>query len=387
MLQKLAKGQLLVGDRAPMNIYARSGIVLLTKGSLIDNTQQVQALLAQGYFDPDEKVIVRQDETDFQRRRYSKELNPFLELEELYSQLEKAFEQAEKNTAAKGFPRRILDISEHLLLLAEKSPNALLGAAHWPRDLPSTLDHPMRCAVLLAVVAQPLKISKEKLLSGLAATLTANLGMLHLQEKLNHQQTPLTDQQKAAIRNHPEKSLLLLEMLGVEDKIWLTAVLQHHERLDGSGYPKGLKGREISNTARLVALADSYAALTAPREYRPLLTPRQAMKQMLGEETELLDARLGKVFLSQLGLYPPGTPVQLKNGDTAVVTQKGGAIHTPICSGIRAASGQVYVQPPRRDTSDPQLAIQKILNKDLLKPLQPFLFWNIRVSKAIAEKS
>ncbi|SFC44646.1 HD domain-containing protein [Marinospirillum celere] len=385
MLQKLAKGQLIVGDRAPMNIYARSGIVLLTKGSLIDNEQQVQALLAQGYFNPKERVVVRQDETDFQRRRYSKELNPFLELEELYTQLDKAFEHAEKNAAAKGFQRRILGIAEHLLLLAEKSPNALLGAAHWPKDIPSTLDHPMRCAVLLAVVSRPLKVSKEKLLSGLAATLTANLGMLHLQEKLNHQQTPLTEQQKEAIRNHPEKSLLILEMLGVKDNIWLTAVLQHHERLDGSGYPKGLQGSQISNTARLVALADSYAALTAPREYRPLLTPRQAMKQMLGDDAELLDARLGKVFLSQLGLYPPGTPVQLKNGDLAVVTEKGVAIHTPICAGIKASSGQVYVQPPRRDTSETDFAIQKILNKDLLKPLQPFLFWNIKVSNAIAE--
>lgn len=385
MLEKLAKGQLVVGDRAPLNIYARSGVVLLTKGSPVESEQQVQALLAQGYINPKEKTIVRQDETNFQRRRYSNELNPFLEIENLFEQLKQAFDQVEKNTAGKGFHRSVLDIGDQLIHLAGKSPNALLGAAHWPRDIPTTLDHPMRCAVILAVVAQPLKISKEKLMSALAATLTANLGMMHLQEKLNQQQKPLTDQQKEAIRNHPEKSVLLLELMGVEDSIWLNAVLQHHERLDGSGYPKGLVDKQISNTARMVALADSYAALTAPREYRPLLSPRQAMKQMLGEEAQLLDARLGKVFLSQLGLYPPGTPVKLKNGDTAVVTEKGATINAPICAGIRASSGQVYMQPPRRDTSEPELAIQKILNKDLLKPLQPFLFWRINVSKAIAE--
>jgi HD-GYP domain-containing protein (c-di-GMP phosphodiesterase class II) len=382
MLEKLAKGQLVVGDRAPLNVYTRSGVVLLTKGSPVESEQQVQALLAQGYFNPKEKTIVRQDETNFQRRRYSNDLNPFLEIENLLEQLRQAFELVEKNTAGKGFQRSMLDISEQLIHMTHKSPNALLGAAHWPRDIPTTLDHPMRCATLLAVVARPLKISKEKLL---AATLTANLGMMHLQDKLNNQQKPLTDQQKEAIRNHPDKSVLLLELMGVEDSIWLNAVLQHHERLDGSGYPKGLVDKQITNTARLVALADSYAALTAPREYRPLLSPRQAMKQMLGEEAQLLDARLGKVFLSQLGLYPPGTPVLLKNGDTAVVIEKGSAINTPVCAGIRASSGQVYMQPPRRDTSEPELAIQKILNKDLLRPLQPFLFWNINVSKAIAE--
>ena len=385
MLQKLVKGQLVIGDRAPMNVYTRSGVALLTKGSPVESAQQVEALLAQGYFDPREKKVHRQDTTDFQRRRYSHELNPFLEIENLFEQLKQAFDQVEKNTAGKGFQRSILDISEQLLHLASKSPNALLGAVHWPRELSSTLDHPMRCAVLLAVVAQPLKISHKKLLSALAATLTANLGMMHLQETLNSQHKPLTDQQKTGIRNHPEKSLLLLELMGVEDPIWLNAVLQHHERLDGSGYPKGLVGTQISNTARLVALADSYAALTAPREYRPLVSPRQAMKQILEEDAQLLDAQLAKVFLSQLGLYPPGTPVQLKNGDTAVVTAKGSAIHTPICASIRASSGQIYMQPPRRDTSEPEYAVQQLLNKNILKPLQPFLFWNIRVNKAIAD--
>ncbi|WP_114418631.1 HD-GYP domain-containing protein [Marinospirillum perlucidum] len=385
MLEKLAKGQLIVGDRAPLNVYARSGVVLLTKGSPVESEQQVQALLAQGYINPKERTIVRQDETDFKRHRYSRNVNPFLELESLYEELRLAFDEVEKHTSGKGFERRIRDICETLMFLANKQPDALLGAAHWPREIPSWLDHPMRCAVILAVVARPLQASKEKLTSALAATLTANLGMLQLQEKLNKQQTPLTEEQKEAIHNHPERSLLLLELMGVEDSIWLRAVAQHHERLDGSGYPEGLKGKAITNTARLVALADSYAALTAPREYRPLLTPRQAMKQMLGEDSQLLDARLGKVFLSQLGIYPPGTPVQLKNGDQAVVVEKGSAIHAPICAGIRAATGQIYMHPPRRDTSDPELMIKKILSKDILKPLQPFLFWRIKVSNAIAE--
>ena len=159
--------------------------------------------------------------------------------------------------------------------------------------------------------------------------------------------------------------------------------MQHHERLDGSGYPKKLQGDAISLAARLIALADSYTAMTVWREYRPLLTPRQAMREMLGEEQELLDKKLGQVFLSQLGIYPPASLVSLANGDTAVVIERGVKINEPVCAAIRGAGGQSYLPPPRRDSSNPDYAIQKMLNQAMLKKIQPFLFWDIQVSKKL----
>lgn len=384
-LRKVQPRQLIVGDRVPLNVYTRSHVLLLSRGSLVESRQQAKSLLMMGYINPEEKELTR-DATapSFRGQSYTSEVNPFLELETFYQRLFKITQDLNEGRKPAAVETTVTSIAKDLLLMARSNPDALLGAAHWPKDLPSaSLMHSLRSAVVIAVVAQKLKLSGELLLATLSAALTANLSMLELQEKLNNQQEPLDSIQKSRIFAHPEKSVFLLQSLGVTNELWLEAVLQHHERLDGSGYPKKLQGSAIGAAARLIALADSYTAMTAWREYRPLLTPRQAMRQMLGEEQELLDPTLGRAFLSQLGIYPPGSLVFLANGDTAVVIERGVLINEPICAAVRSASGQSYLPPPRRDCSNADYAIQKVLSQEPLKKIQPFLFWDIQASQRI----
>lgn len=382
-LHKVQPRQLIIGDRAPLNIYTRSRVLLLSRGSLVESEQQVDSLLAMGFFDPSEKEFNR-SEPDFRRQGYTSEVNPFLELDAFYASLHKITRDLEEGRRPTAVESTITHIANELLVLAKSAPNALLGAAHWPKDLPSVnLMHSLRCAVVIAVVVQKLNLSAELVQATLSAALTANFSVLELQERLNSQQGALDTIQKSRLFAHPEKTAFLLESLGITNKIWLEAVMQHHERLDGSGYPKKIQGRAIGTAARLIALADSYTAMTAWRQYRPLLTPRQAMRQMLGEKQALLDPDLGRVFLSQLGIYPPGSLVFLANGDTAVVIERGAMINEPICAAVRSAAGQSYLPPPRRDTSNIDYTILKILNQDILKKIQPFLFWDIKTSQKI----
>lgn len=384
-LRKVQPRQLIVGDRVPLNIYTRSHVLLLVRGSIVESKQQADALLMMGFFDPEEKELTR-DATapSFRGQTYTTEANPFLELEAFYQRLYKITKDLNEGRKPNAVEFTVTSIAADLLSLAKMEPNALLGAAHWPKDLPSaSLMSSLRCAVVIAVVVQKLKLSNELAQATVSAAITANFSVLELQEKLNNQQESLNSIQKSRIFAHPEKSVFLLQSLGVTDELWLEAILQHHERLDGSGYPKKLQGSAISTAARLNALADSYTAMTVWREYRPLLTPRQAMRQMLGEGQELLDAKLGQVFLSQLGIYPPGSLVLLANGDVAVVIERGLLINEPVCAAIRSAAGQSYLPPPRRDTGNPDYAIQKILSQEPLKKIQPFLFWDIQASQRI----
>ncbi|SFX55288.1 HD-GYP domain-containing protein [Marinospirillum alkaliphilum] len=383
-LKKLVQGELIVGDKAPFNVYTHSRVLLLARGAEVEHEQQVASLLMQGYLDPDEKRINRGgDTTEVQSQRYTSDLNPFLELEGFYQQLLKLHHTLNEGRKPGGLPRGIRDMAERLLLLAARMPDALLGAAHWPVARQSvSLMQSLRSAVLLAVVVQRMQQVEEPV-SLLCAALTANLSVLELQDLLSQQQEGLNPIQKSRILGHPEKSAFLLQSLGVEDEVWLEAVLQHHERLDGTGYPRHLKGRAIGVGGRLLGLADSYAAMTQVRQYRSLLTPRQALKELLGGENRQMDAELGSQFLAQLGIYPPGSVVLLANGDTAVVTARGQHLAEPVCAAIRASSGQTYIPPPRRDTSDPSLAINKLLGQELLSKLQPFLFWNIAAARAL----
>ncbi|WP_027849762.1 HD-GYP domain-containing protein [Marinospirillum minutulum] len=386
MLEKLRPSELTVGKRTTLDIYTRGGRLLLSRGAMISNEQQIEILMQRGLVkrDPNDRVDYS---SEFKPFRYTNNVNPFLEVIELEDQLSKAFSHIKSGNAAapEVFYRDIRNICSQLLGLAERSPEALLGTVHWPREEKGdySLYHPIQCAILIAVVALRLKIHGEQLFSILAAALTANLGMLAIQDRLNKQKTPLTEEQIQAVRSHPDKSVLMLESMGIRDPMWIRAVLHHHERLDGSGYPQGLKGDDISNEAKLVALADIYIALIGRREYRQALPVKFALKQIFSERGTLVGPALTKMFLSQIGIYPPGTAVKLKNGDTAVVTQRGETASQPICAGIRAISGQVYMHPPPRDTRLPEYEITEVLSSDLLKPLQPFLFWGVHVRKAV----
>ncbi|SFX11632.1 HD-GYP domain-containing protein [Marinospirillum alkaliphilum] len=386
MLEKLRPSELAVGRKTTLDIYTRGGRLLLSKGAVIGNQEQIELLLARGLVkrDPSDRVDYS---SEFKPFRYSANVNPFLEVLELEDQLSRTFRHLKSGApgAPEAFQRDIRMICSQIIGLAERAPEALLGTVHWPRaeEGSYSIYHPIQCAILIAVVAQKLKMHGEQLFCTLAAALTANIGMLTVQDKLNRQKSPLTDEQREQIRNHPERSVELLEAIGVKDPMWIRAVLHHHERLDGSGYPKGLKGDEIANEARLLALADIYIALIGKREYRQALPVKVALRQIFSERGTLVGPALTKLFLNQIGVYPPGTAVKLKNGDTAVVTERSESIHHPICAGIRAISGQVYMHPPPRDTKLEEFNIVEVLSSDLLKPLQPFLFWGVHVRKAV----
>lgn len=385
MLEKLRPSELTVGKRTTLDIYTKSGRLLLSRGAMISNEQQIEILMQRGLVKraPKDRVDFT---SEFKPFRYTNKVNPFLEISELEDQLNKAFSHVKSNntTAPEVFYRDLRTICSQLLGLTRRAPEALLGVVHWPREEKNNhLYHPIQCAILIALVALRLKVHSEQLFSTLAATLTANLGMLALQKNLNHQKTPLSTEQMNSLRAHPEKSVSLLKSLGIRDPIWLKAVLHHHERIDGSGYPQGLKDKDISNEGKLIALADIYTALISRREYRQALVTRQKLIQTFSERAALISPVLSKVFISQLGCYPPGTAVKLKNGDTAVITQRGVDLNYPLAAAIRAISGQVYMHPPPRDTRLPEYAIIEVLSSDTLKNLQPFLFWGVHVRKAI----
>lgn len=93
---------------------------------------------------------------------------------------------------------------------------------------------------------------------------------------------------------------------------------QHHERSDGSGYPKGFKGEQIDEYARIVAIADVYDALIHPRKYRSKILPYHAIKQIISEK-KYFDQVFLKALLDKISIYPVGSLVELSSGEIAMV--------------------------------------------------------------------
>lgn len=130
----------------------------------------------------------------------------------------------------------------------------------------------------------------------------------------------LTDQEFEVMKSH---TVLGWEYIKDQPGIPISAargVLEHHERLDGSGYPKSLKGSGIAGVSRILSVLDVYDALTSDRVYRARMSPHMALRTIYEKRGAAFPANVLDRFVKCVGLYPPSTVVQLKNGYYAVVT-------------------------------------------------------------------
>lgn len=126
--------------------------------------------------------------------------------------------------------------------------------------------------------------------------------------------------EEAAYRLHVEHGLDMCRHLGVDDVTVLDIIRHHHERFDGSGFPDGLRGEAISLPARIVAIANRFDNLCHPADLSRALTPAEALSALYRRERAGFDGTLLQRFIKALGVWPPGTLVQLSNGAVGLVT-------------------------------------------------------------------
>jgi len=133
----------------------------------------------------------------------------------------------------------------------------------------------------------------------------------------------LTPAELNIIRKHSQSGADLVQQLaGLAPSVRETAaaaILQVHERIDGKGYPLGTRGKDISQFAKTLAVADVYEALTHPRPYRDRFIPHEALKMMITAADTDFDTAILKSFIEKISLYPPGSYVRLNSEEVARV--------------------------------------------------------------------
>ena len=150
--------------------------------------------------------------------------------------------------------------------------------------------HNLRVARLCVHIGRQLSMSATELRVLARAGLMHDIGKLGIPSELLEKHSPLDESEWIVMRTHPEMGLTLLDRAGQSSREVL-AVLYHHERLDGSGYPYGLKAESIPIEARIVAVADTYDALTSDRPYRHACSQAEARRVLIEEAGSRLDPR------------------------------------------------------------------------------------------------
>lgn len=174
-------------------------------------------------------------------------------------------------------------------------------------------------AVLSLAFAKHISLKQTELVPLGMGALLHPIGLLKVPNQILSKASPLTAEEVALVRQYPNNGYqFLLDRKGFEAAT-LDIVLHHQERVNGSGYPNQLKGKEISFLARIVAITSVYEALTRKRSDREALSPTKALSQLYCWRFEDFDNRLVEKFIQSLGVYPPGCLVELNTGAIAVV--------------------------------------------------------------------
>jgi HD-GYP domain-containing protein (c-di-GMP phosphodiesterase class II) len=180
--------------------------------------------------------------------------------------------------------------------------------------------HSVNVATIAGVIGIAKGYSPQQLLDLGVGALLFDIGMTQLPEGLWRKKGALTEEEKDILRRHTFFGFELLRRQRNISLLSAHCALQHHERYDGSGYPRQLAGEEIHEYARIVAIADVFDALTSARYHRKQYSPHEAAEYLCAAGG-IFDYELIKLFLSYIAIYPVATTVVLNTGYIGVVSQ------------------------------------------------------------------
>lgn len=218
----------------------------------------------------------------------------------------------------------------------------------------STL-HSLLCAALAWDAAARLPISDAETVSLVRAALTMNVSIKPLQDLMAGQKGKPTQEQLIAIDAHSRDSMRMLNRAGVIDPIWLAVVGQHHDDLPPCA---AINDRPTSGKLiKVLQVADRYSASMSPRGSRPGRESRQAVKAVIRSPGTTEHDEVGLDLMQNLGLFPPGTFVQLKRGDAAVVLRRGLRLNEPVVASVLNRHGEPVLVPRMFSTELPELSV------------------------------
>ncbi|MCL6448917.1 MAG: HD-GYP domain-containing protein [Armatimonadetes bacterium] len=184
-----------------------------------------------------------------------------------------------------------------------------------------TFGHCVNVCVLSLLTGITLGYNREKLLRLGMGAILHDIGKAAVPGEILNKAGRLTEEEFIIIKQHPEQGYrTVLKMPGISPAS-AQVVYQHHERYNGSGYPLGLKEREVHEFAYICGVADVFDALTADRVYRKACPVHEAYEMVAGSGNHLFDFRVVKAFLENIAAYPVGTWVRLSTGEIGLVTE------------------------------------------------------------------
>ena len=260
-----------------------------------------------------------------------------------------------------GFVARIRLLHERASTLVRRQPDAslyhLIHAAGQQIEKYGS-HHALLVMLVCEEAARVLRWSEDAQRSLGCAALSMNVAMAALQDQLALTDAPPTAAMREQIREHGALGARLLQGAGLDDALWCETVRLHHDRGDGQMPLAELPPER--RLARLLRRADIFTAKISRRRSRTPMSPVQAAREAcLGQDGQPDEA--GGALLRATGLYPPGSFVELANGERGIVVARGRRANLPMVASLVAPSGLALGEPALRDTVEARFAVRAAL--------------------------
>lgn len=184
-----------------------------------------------------------------------------------------------------------------------------------------TAEHSMNVCILSATFGRHLGLMEYEIREVALCGLLHDVGKSRIPLDILNKPGRFTREEAYIMAEHPTHGRNILMSASSEFKHAIDVAHSHHERMDGKGYPRGLRYQQISYYAKMVALADAYDAMTSERCYGTAKTSEQALKTLLRDRGAHFDSQLAKAFVACIGFYPSGSLIELGGGQLALVLE------------------------------------------------------------------
>ena len=259
-----------------------------------------------------------------------------------------------------GAQKLVEEISDSV----SRNPGALISLARLKTADDYTYMHSVAVCALMIALARQLGLDETLTRSAGIAGLLHDLGKALMPMEVLNKPGKLTDDEFAIIKKHPEEGYKLLLSSTGADEMALDVVLHHHEKTDGSGYPKRLKDAEISLYAKMGAVCDVYDAITSNRPYKAGWDPAESLRKMAEWANGHFDSTVFQAFVKSLGIYPIGSLVKLNSGRLGlVIDQAEKSLLTPKIKVFYSTRAMARIKPEIVDLSRPDCP-EKIANRE-----------------------
>jgi len=211
------------------------------------------------------------------------------------------------------------DVIEDMVDSMVRNPDAMMWVARMREKSSSAYGHGLNVAISLVAFGRHLGYPKESLSHLGMLGLLLDVGKIKLPEALLEKTSSLTAEEFELMKTHVTLGLNELHKTPNIHPDVLEGIAQHHERMNGTGYPAALKGEKISIFGRMSAIADSYSAMTEKRFYAEAVSPHEALQMLSNWSGPQFHPDMVEQFIQSIGAFPVGSLVELSSGEVAVV--------------------------------------------------------------------